>query len=35
VTGEEARRTLEVVLAGLKSVDEGKPVKLPLTGEVL
>jgi predicted dehydrogenase len=35
VTGEEARKTLEVVLAALKSVDEGKPVKLPLTGEVL
>ena len=35
VTGEEARRTLEVVLAAVKSVKEGKPVKLPLEGEVL
>lgn len=35
VTGEEARRTLEVVLAAVKSIDEGKPVRLPLTSEVL
>ncbi len=35
VPGEEARRTLEVALAALKSVDEGKPVRLPLAGEVL
>lgn len=35
VPGEEARRTLEVVLAALKSVDEGRPVRLPLEGEVI
>ncbi|RLE87165.1 MAG: gfo/Idh/MocA family oxidoreductase [Thermoprotei archaeon] len=35
VTGEEARKTLEVVLAAVKSIEEGKPVKLPLGGEVL
>lgn len=35
VPGEEARKTLEVTLAAVKSVDEGKPIKLPLEGEVL
>ncbi|MCS7104078.1 MAG: Gfo/Idh/MocA family oxidoreductase [Thermofilaceae archaeon] len=35
VTGEEARKTLEVVLAAVKSVDSGRPVRLPLEGEVI
>lgn len=35
VPGEEAKKTLEVTLAAVKSVDEGRPVKLPLEGEVL
>ncbi|MEM0043151.1 MAG: hypothetical protein QXM80_04075, partial [Thermofilaceae archaeon] len=35
IPGEEARKTLEVVLAAVKSIDEGVPVKLPLGGEVL
>ncbi len=35
VPGEEAKKTLEVTLAAVKSVDEGRPIKLPLEGEVL
>jgi len=35
VTGEEAKKTLEVVLAALKSLKEGRPVKLPLSEEVI
>lgn len=35
VTGEEARRTLEVALAAVKSVKTGSPVSLPLGGEVI
>ena len=35
VSGEEAKKTLEVVLAAVKSIRENKPVKLPLMGEVL
>jgi len=34
VPGEEGLKSLEVVLAGLKSVFTGKPVKLPLEEEV-
>ncbi len=35
VPGEEARRSLEVVLAAVKSIREGRPIRLPLRGEVL
>lgn len=35
VPGEEARRSLEVALAALKSAKEGKPIKLPLREEVI
>ncbi|MEM1547403.1 MAG: Gfo/Idh/MocA family oxidoreductase [Thermoproteota archaeon] len=35
VPGEEGLKSLEVVLAGLKSIFTGKPVKLPLGEEVL
>lgn len=35
VSGEEGLKSLEVVLAGLKSIFTGKPVKLPLEEEVL
>ncbi len=35
VSGEEAKRSLEVALAAVKSVFTGKPVKLPLTEEVI
>ena len=34
VPGEEGLKTLEVVLAAVKSIREGKPVKLPLSEEV-
>jgi len=35
ISGIEARKSLEVVLAGVKSILENKPVKLPLTEEVI
>lgn len=35
VGGEEARRTLEVALAAVKSIRENKPIKLPLREEVI
>lgn len=35
ISGLEARKTLEVVLAGVKSIMENKPVRLPLSGEVI
>ncbi|RLE58658.1 MAG: gfo/Idh/MocA family oxidoreductase, partial [Thermoprotei archaeon] len=35
VSGEEATRSLEVALACIKSVRENRPIKLPLTEEVI
>jgi len=35
ISGEEGLKSLEIVLAGLKSVSIGKPVRLPLEEEVL
>ena len=35
ITGEEARKSLEVTLAALKSFKENRPVKLPLEEEVI
>jgi len=35
VKGEDARKTLEVVLAVVKSVIENRPINLPLAGEVI
>jgi len=35
ISGLEARKTLEVVLAAVKSIMENKPVKLPLKGDIL
>lgn len=35
ISGEEAKRSLEVALAAIKSIYTGEPVKLPLTEEVI